>query len=78
MFDLPDPELASAHHSTSGDQGLPSSSTSLGLPGSGGTLLGELYGSTASAFGGASGRGDLALSLLECLCLALFVLFGFV
>ena len=78
MFDLPDPELASAHHSTSGDQGLPSSSTSLGLPGSGGTLLGELYGSAASAVSRAAGFNNIALGFFEGLCPAFDVLLGLV
>ena len=73
MLDFPNPDFTSAHHTFSSDQGLPPCSACLGLPGSGGTLLGELYGSSASALCGAAGRVDLALSFLEGLCLLLDV-----
>ena len=71
MLDFPNPDFASAYHTLSSDQGLPPCSTGLGLPGISGTLLGELYGSTASALRGAAGLVDIALSFLESLCLLL-------
>ena len=78
MLNLLDPDFASADHTASSDQGLPPRSTSLGLPGSGGTLLGELYGSATSAFGRAAGFDDIALGFLEGLCPAFDVLLGLV
>ena len=78
MLDLLDPDFASADHTASSNQGLPPCSTSLGLPGSGGTLLGELYGSAASAVSRAAGFNDIALGFLEGLCPAFDVLLGLV